>query len=187
MRSIIRFLIVAMVPMALLSCNKTLKTEQLPANIQIGASYYSQVTLQYEKGRHITTNYRRGVLLPINSKVRLLEINKKTILLQVEQSNHELLIKNALKHTGNDTIQAFNKLFGKNKVDLSGFSKMERENIKFGKVAKGMSKKAVIVAIGYPPQIQTPSLDVNQWTYWSSRWDRFIVHFDNGRVLKIQE
>ena len=168
-------------------CQKRLDDATLPANIKIGGIYYTQVSLQYEKGQHLTTNYRRGLLLPINSQVILKNINNKTIVVDVLPSHFELVIKNVPKHTGDNTTQAFTKLFAKNKLDLSGFSEQEREKINAGKVANGMQKKAVIAAIGYPPQTETPNLQVNQWTYWSSRFDRFIVYFENDRVTRIKD
>lgn len=172
---------------ALSGCKKTLKITELPASIVVGDSYFTQFSLQYEKNHFITTNYRRGILLPINSKVKLLGITNKTIEVEIDSPRIHLLIKNATKHTGDDTIQAFNKIFAKQKVNLRKFNKTERTQIASGKVIKGMRKKAVLAAIGHPPQIQTTSLNIDQWTYWSSRFNRFIVHFKNNRVTHIQE
>jgi hypothetical protein len=45
----------------------------------------------------------------------------------------------------------------------------------------------IIVAIGYPPITETPKLNVDRWTYWNSRFDRFIVRFENDRVARIQD
>ncbi|MDD5320072.1 MAG: hypothetical protein PHD43_05555 [Methylococcales bacterium] len=182
-----RLIVVVIALFVTTGCTKKLDDATLPANIKIGDVYYTQVSLQYEKGQHVTTNYRRGLLLPINSQVILKDITNKTIVVDVLPVHFELVIKNAPKHTGDNTTQAFAKLFAKNKVNLSGYSELEREKIKAGQVAKGMQKKAVIAAIGYPPQTETPNLQVNQWTYWSSRFDRFIVYFENDHVTRIQD
>jgi len=163
------------------------KPEQLPAGIQLGETYYTQVTMMYEKGVYRTTNYRRGTLLEVNTPVELLEIGPKVIKLKLLQSNIELLVKSVPKHTGGDAYQVFSKLLAKQKVSLSGFALQERGNIKRGTVEKGMSKEAVKVAIGYPPIIRTPSLESKEWTYWSSRFNTFIVHFENGKVSRIQD
>jgi hypothetical protein len=48
-----------------------------------------------------------------------------------------------------------------------------------------MSKKAVLAAIGYPPQHVTPSLEGNDWTYWSNLFNRFVIHFKNDKVEDI--
>lgn len=187
MRLFVNLFVPVLLAISLSACQKPLKPEELPSSIQIGSDYYTQFVIRYEKGTHVTTNYRRGASIPVNTKVKLLEITNKSIKVRLEPGKQELVVKNAIKHTNDDTVKAFEKLFGKNKVNLSGFSKLERENIKNGTVAKGMRKKAVLVAIGYPPQIETMSLDSDQWTYWSSKWNRFIVHFKNGKVDKIQD
>ncbi|MDF1584148.1 MAG: hypothetical protein RQ733_12835 [Methyloprofundus sp.] len=163
------------------------KPEQLPKEVQLGETYYTQVTMMYEKGVYRTTNYRRGTLLKVNTPVELVEIGPKVIKVKILASNAELLIKSVVKHTGDDGYQAFAKLFAKQEVNLSRFKRMERDNIKQGTLVKGMSKEAVKVAIGYPPIVRTPSLDSNKWTYWSSKFNTFIVHFENDKVSRIQD
>lgn len=187
MRRLIHLFVTVLLLLTLSACQKPLKKEELPPSIQIGSDYFTQFVIRYEKGTHATTNYRRGASIPVNTRARLLEITNKTIKVELESNHQQLLVKNVSKHTGDDTVKAFEKLFGKSKVNLSGFTKLEKEHIKSGTVAKGMRKKAVLVAIGYPPQVETMNLDSNQWTYWSSRWNKFIVHFKNDKVVKIQD
>ena len=50
-----------------------------------------------------------------------------------------------------------------------------------------MSKDAVIVAIGYPPITETTNLDSNLWVYWSGRYNKFNVHFKDGKVSKVED
>lgn len=182
-----RGLIVIIALLVTTGCPRKRDETTLPNEISIGGVYFSQVSLQFEKGRHLTTNYRRGVLLPINTQVILQEITDDEILLEILSSHAKLRIENVQKYTGDDTTQAFSKLFAKNRVDLSQFSALEKEKINAGQVANDMRKKAVIAAIGYPPITETLTLESNQWTYWSSRFNRFIVHFENDRVTQIQD
>ncbi|RLA23378.1 MAG: hypothetical protein DRQ62_06430 [Gammaproteobacteria bacterium] len=163
------------------------KPEQLPTGVQLGETYYTQMTMMYEKGVYRTTNYRRGTLLAVNTPVELLEIGANVIKVKLTQTNTELLVKSVTKHTGDDVYQTFAKLFAKQEVNLSRFNRLERDNIKKGTVAKGMSRAAVKLAIGYPPIVRTPSLDSNEWTYWSSRFNTFIVHFENDKVSRVQD
>lgn len=186
MMDIIRYLFVITVLMAS-NTGFALTNATLPLEIKPGAFYYTQVTIQYEKGRHLTTNYRRGALISVNTQVRLEEINDDEILMEILPDLTKLRIENVAKHTGDTTVQAFTKLFNKNRIDLSRFSKLEQEAIQAGRVVKDMSKQAVITAIGYPPITQTPTLQGSRWTYWSSRFNRFVVEFKNDRVVQIQE
>ncbi len=187
MRRLLPIMLVVLLAMTVASCNKAIKPEELPPSIQLGADYYTQFVIRYEKGAHLTTNYRRGASIPVNTKVKLLEITEKTILVDVLPNHMQLLVKNVFKYTDDDTFQAFAKLFNKNPVDLSVFTPLERKHIESGSVAKGMSKKAVLTAIGYPPHVGTASTDADQWTYWSNRFNKFIVHFQDGKVSSIQD
>ena len=184
-------LLVMVFPLVLFlnACNKMARQpEVLPESIQIGDTYYTQFALRFEKGHFRTTNYRKGTLLPINSNVTLLDIDKKVIKVNIEASQHELIVKNAPKHVGGDAYFYFDKLFARQKVNLATFTREERAFIEKGKVGVGMRKDAVIAAVGYPPSHGTPSLSHNSWSYWKTRWgDKFIVNFKNGIVVKVMD
>jgi hypothetical protein len=187
MQIVTRGLLLLWVMLSLVSCNKALKPEELPTNISVGATYYTQYVIRYEKGTYLTTNYRRGASIPVNTPVKLLNITSKTIEVQVDNPSQKLLVKNVEKHTGDDIYRAFDKLFAKKKVNLSKFTALERTQIDNGTVAIGMSKGAVIVAIGYPPITETANLDSNTWVYWSGRFNRFNVVFKDGKVIKVED
>jgi len=48
----------------------------------------------------------------------------------------------------------------------SKFNGEEKENIKKGTIAEGMSKEAVLMAYGYPPSHRTAALASDEWAYW---------------------
>jgi hypothetical protein len=184
MRIYIRGLIVVMLGLALVACNKKLTSNELPANVSVGGAYYSQVVMHYEKNVYPTTNYQVGAMIPVNTQVNLLEMNEKTIEITVN-GGQKLTVKNFEKHTGDTTVQAFNKLFAKQKVNLDQFSALEKDHIASGTVAVGMSKKAVTTAIGYPPITKTFNLTADSWVYWRHRFNTFSVNFKNGKVSDI--
>lgn len=55
-----------------------------------------------------------------------------------------------------------------------------------GGVTKGTSKKAVIVALGYPPKHKTSTIESDQWRYWNGRHGTFLVHFKDDKVTEVQ-
>ena len=183
-RGIQRFIVILLL-LWLGACARQYKPGELASDIEIGGTYYTQFSLFEEKNEFRTTNYRRGALIPINTPVTLVSIDRKRIVVRLTENAQPLTVVNMQKHTGEDSQQAFRKIFGKRKVDLSRFSPEERESILAGQVRKGMSKKAVLAAIGYPPPSRTPSLRSDEWTYWSSRFDRFVVRFRNDKVIDI--
>lgn len=157
---------------------------------RIDSIYYTKYTLSHEKGHYLSTNYHKGVLLPVNSKVMIKKINKEVIQTEIIASGESLTIingrKQSRKYTKERTGDIFAKTFSKTPVDLSRFTDFEKRNIAAGKVEKGMSKEAVIVAYGYPPKVETPSLDSNEWLYWISKFDRLRITFENNKVSSIK-
>jgi len=151
-----------------------------------GDKLYTQFSLMYEKNVHRTTNYRKGILLPVNSEVLLVKKSRSKIVVALE-GGQRLTIDNIEKYSGENIDGIFSRTFSPQKVDLTPFSELERSAIAAGEVKIGMSKKAVIVAIGYPPKHKTPSLESNQWRYWRNRFGTFVVHFEDGRVTRIQD
>jgi hypothetical protein len=181
----IRFLLIATILAGLAACAKKLGPADLAPGISPGEVYYTQFSLFQEKNRYRTTNYRRGSLIPINTPVILNSIDSKNIQITLRDSGQKITLENVQKHTGEDSQQAFKKILGKRKVDLSAFTPDEQTRILAGQVKAGMGRKAVLAALGYPPQTATASLELNDWTYWSSRYNRFIVRFRNDKVAEV--
>jgi hypothetical protein len=48
-----------------------------------------------------------------------------------------------------------------------------------------MSKKGIMIALGYPVPSFTPSPDADEWHYWKNRFAKCIIHFKDGKVDKI--
>lgn len=69
---------------------------------------------------------------------------------------------------------------------LAGFPARMREAIQASRVAKGMSKEQVLMAVGYPVSSENPTLDAPLWRYWLSSFSEFQVLWDDkGRVKDI--
>lgn len=78
------------------------------------------------------------------------------------------------------------QITSKTPVSYDPLSGVDQKGIKNGEVYRGMSKKGVLVALGYPAAHRTPSLDSDTWTYWTNRFDTIDVHFsDSGKVREV--
>lgn len=176
---------VLVVAVSLGGCGKDLKNAAPAASVQPAQIYYTQFSLFQEKDNYRTTNYRKGILIPINTPVTLQAMESDEAKLTLVDSGRPLTIENVIKYTKDEMPIAFTKIVAPTKVDLSKFNADEKAAILAGEVRKGMSKKAVLAAIGYPPQHETPSLDGDSWTFWANRYNRFIVRFKNGKVDQI--
>ncbi len=68
-------------------------------------------------------------------------------------------------------------------AQTEGLSEMEIDAIKKGVLVKGMSKRAVFICYGRPPEHYTPQLAANAWYYWMNKLNRVEIKFDqDGRL-----
>lgn len=146
---------------------------------EIDKSYFTKHNFMFEKGRHVTTNYWRGELVPINSKVKVLAIGGKTM--TVEYKGQIIKIKNIAKHTKKTIEQIADNLLSATPVNVSGkFAK----SIQFGEMRFGMTKQEVLMTRGYPPAHKTISTESDRWIFWSSRFVQQTIIFENGRLTQ---
>jgi hypothetical protein len=152
---------------------------------------YTAHSIWYENpGKVWSTNYKKGVLLPAGSAIKNVTRSKKAIQFAAVDTDIAFKIVFVSKHHPGVSIgdiylrftteQTFEEL-------TSEFSESEIEAIKAGKYAEGMSKGAILVSQGYPPEISTPSTDLDAWRYWRHRFATFVLHFDEaGKVESIE-
>jgi hypothetical protein len=149
--------------------------------------FYTKSNIWYEKSEKIlSTNYHKGAMIPIGTKVEVLKSNRKKIEFRDSASGTVFKIKLVKKYTDLNPDEFFNRYFSKdnllNSGEFNSLSPMEKEAVKAGRIEKDMSKAAVLLAYGYPPTHRTPSTDQDTWTYWVSRLGNFLVQFEGGKV-----
>jgi hypothetical protein len=155
--------------------------EQAP---RVGQEYYLRNCIWYENGTHDTTNYTRGALLPINTKVTLVSLGSDGMSIRVDTTGEQVQIKNTGKYTRKSMVTIARNMLSPSEVSLEGFPREIADAIRSGEMRLGMTKQQVIMARGWPPAHKTPSLDQNTWMYWSSR---FIIHsiaFKDGKLVE---
>jgi hypothetical protein len=67
---------------------------------------------------------------------------------------------------------------------IAGFPPRIRDAIKAQKIATGMTREQVLMAIGHPISDETPDLS-GPWKYWVWSFSPFTVTFKGDRVTKI--
>ncbi len=158
-----------------------------------GKTYYTRTNIWYEKANDIlSTNYHRGAILPIGTKVSIHNINNRRIQFTPDGSTQMFAIINDKKTNTIGIEELFNRYFSTEPVEIGTgdyyqASEADRENIKSGTIALGMSKKAVLMAYGYPPTHRTPLLTSNIWYYWYARLHKVNVFFKDDKVFKIEK
>jgi hypothetical protein len=139
-----------------------------------------------EKGKRLySVNYQLESLMPACTRVKILSVTNKRMEFEVEGgTKYEYIFHDSMK----DPIpRHLDRYFGKacprKKIDaLTG---VNRRGFKEGKILPGMTKDALILAVGYPPEHATPSLQSQTWKYWRNRFATTNVHFAGGKVAKL--
>ena len=134
--------------------------------------------------RLYAANFQQPGLIPICSEVTLLMMFTDKMYFRVNETGKEYwyLDYDATKEPLSTNLSHY---FGEScpKSELDGLSAVEKEGVRLGIPKKGMSKQALVLAIGYPLRRDTPSLDDVVWRYWVSRFSSFTVHFDGSGVV----
>lgn len=159
----------------------------IPAAEEGGPQYTAYNTWYERRERMQSTNYSDGILLPAGTQVTAVRLSRGKLSFIAVDSSEKFVVDFVGRHHPGVSADEFRERFitPKNFSALTkGFSKQEIEAIKAGEVRKGMSKKAVLVARGYPPETKTPSTEMNTWVYWHSRPRSYEVTFVNGKVVR---
>lgn len=149
----------------------------------VGADFYTRYSFHYERGRHLTTNYARGSLVPINTRVKLVSMTDDELVLQRLDSGDRVRVKNVEKHSRKPTAEVARLLLSAEKMPVDQQPVDIAVAIQHGELCEGMTKEQAIMARGYPPEHRTPSIDADKWVYWSSRFIRHTITFKDGRLL----
>ena len=148
---------------------------------------YTQVNLHPDanRGRLYALNFQRAGLLPLCSEVEILSIKKKAMKFRVKSTGLKYSYITHRRIEGG-LAEVIPRYFGSqcNDDKVSSLSKLDRKGVKDGQVLKGMTKRGVEYAIGYPPRHRTPSPDLNTWVYWVNRYKTMAVTFNAKGVVE---
>jgi outer membrane protein assembly factor BamE (lipoprotein component of BamABCDE complex) len=88
-------------------------------------------------------------------------------------------------------MPSFSSLFAESEYDefnLKELTAEEVKSIKQGILTVGMSKEAVLISYGTPPEHQTKNLSNERWYYWMDKHDKKLICFDeNDRAVRCED
>ncbi len=149
---------------------------------------YTAYNIWYERPDRIwSTGYEKGALLPAGTEVRILKRRGKELVFEGSESHTKLTLRWVRKHHPGVSWETFVNRFLTTKrfEDLTaGFTPEEIEAIRLGEIRLGMSKQAVLVSRGFPPEIRTHGIQANVWIYWRDRFRNYKVEFEDDRVVQ---
>ena len=157
--------------------------------VEGGGPTYLMTNLHPDARRRMTslnaTSPRGGTLLPICTPVTLERINGRTIIFRADTTGLRYIYQ-LHRSTRAPIEEHVQRYFGTQCPNMAAMTPEDQAGIQNGQVYQGMTKQGVIMAIGYPPEHQTPTLEADTWTYWATGNNRFEVYFANGVVSGIR-
>lgn len=167
----------------------------LPSGAKAGGPMYTTYNMWYEAPNRIwAVNYKRGNILPAGTLVKDIGIFKEEyyphqyITFRRVSDNQTFKVYFRRKFHPGKSIEDYRQLmFSKQSFQqqTAGMSEREISAITRGVLVTGMSKQAVQMSYGVPPQHRTPDLSANIWRYWTSRMvDKDVCFGLDGRTIK---
>ena len=179
-------LLATAVAMAAGGCRRAGPTIKYP----IGSMLYTQTNLHPDEARGTlsSVNYQQQGLIPLCTPIRLDDVNRRemrfTTLSNGRQYRYEF------HRSLREPVDVHMDLYFAPGCDDSWQSTLgeaDQAGIRDGRIYEGMTRRGVILAIGYPPSHATPNINDSVWRYWSNRMNTFEVHFNGDVVLGFRE
>ena len=146
--------------------------------------WFEQPTKMY------STNYQKGNMLPAGSEVKEVSRSSKKVEFVDVKTNMKFSVEFFAKHHPGVKPEQWIDRFLTTR-DFSaltrGLTADEIKAIKAGQVKVGMSRKAVLVSVGYPPEIATANPDLDVWKFWRDRFRNYQVKFTSGKVSSSEQ
>lgn len=152
-----------------------------------GATSYTLTNMHADRrGRVISTNYTGGARIPICTPIVIDRVNSRQVRFHNAQTGQRYTyIMHRSARTPID--QHVTRYFGNGCPNITAMSPADQSGIQSGRVYQGMTKQGVILAIGYPPEHRTPTLEQDVWRYWGTRNRSYEVYFSGGVVTGIRQ
>ncbi|MEM9070105.1 MAG: hypothetical protein AAGE52_16480 [Myxococcota bacterium] len=129
--------------------------------------------------------WRGTSVLPACTKVQLTDVGSREV--RFRDANTGQRYRYLLHRSARTNVEEhINRYFGSACPNLSAYAPVDQQGIQQGVVLPGMSREAVVIALGYPPEHRTPTLEQATWTYWGER-GHVEVTFSGDHVASIND
>ena len=126
------------------------------------------------------------VVIPAGTEIDVIKHGWRGFVFTYDGGNKKVTFEFQKKRMGMSMDEYIEKITSDKPVKYTKLSKQDKKGIADGKAYKGMTKKGVMIALGYPAAHRTPSLDAKTWVYWGNRFRTIAVQFnDAGKVIQI--
>lgn len=155
----------------------------------IQAQLYTLTNLHPDarRSRMFSMNYLQDGLIPVCTPVVFNEVDDDHVYFTVTETGARF--EYLYRDSGEPFDVNINKYFGPScdRAAIATMSAVDQQGIQEGAILPGMTKRGVTLAVGFPPPVRTPTLDLDTWTYWQSRVNRLEVYFTGGVVTGVRD
>jgi len=151
------------------------------ATLQSG---YACCNLRYDGDQIKDSNLGQLPFTAAGTPVRVKTIDDNVAQVDVDGRPMRMVLENR----GAETIQQWlaRIVVGEDpRTRLAAFPPAVRDAIRAGKLAKGMTREQVIMAVGYPQTSDKLPLDGPHWRYWWSGFSPYYVYWSRDKVSRI--
>jgi len=131
-----------------------------------------------ERSRLYAVNFQQAGLIPVCSEVEYLGLGRKSLKFRVVATHrdYEYVDHKAAAEPFPDHLRRF---FGPScpRAEIDSLSELDRKGVREGRAIEGMTRRAVILAMGHPPRHVNPDPNAPTLMYWRNRFNRVEIQF----------
>ena len=160
-----------------------------------GKTFTLQHNLHVRDNEAEWQNYIEGDFVDLGSKVTVKTIDHKQATLVFE--NPARTVKLDIADANPDATVVLDHMLGATAPSLKGLGKTDLTGIKQAVILEGMTRKAVFLAVGYPPYSYTPPFrhdsavnhdpKAEELTYMKGTYDFLKITFTKDKVSDIED
>ena len=153
----------------------------------VGQEVYTLTNLRPDEQnqRLYVVNYQQPGRIKVCTKVKIEKLNRKKMIFRIAESNRKYEYLHHRKAAPEGFDENIKKYFGPEcpQAEIDAMSAVNKEGIEKGRTKVGMTRRGVIIAIGYPPEHVTPDREYDEWSYWMNKFvTHRLVFGDDGKV-----
>jgi hypothetical protein len=158
-----------------------------------GKTFFLQFNLYNQRNVSWVNFIGNGKFIPIGTKVTVKKVDSDKLIFTAAGETTDFTFD--LDKCVPDIETIVDRTFGAAAPSLEGLSEADQSGVKIARIMKGMSRKGVFLAVGYPPmsyappfrttRADNPDLKAKQLSYLKNRFDFMIIEFEGDIVANI--
>ena len=119
------------------------------------------------------------VIIPVGTKIQIVKQGRRGFVFTYDNGSKKVTFEYHKTRMGMGMDEYIELITSSKPISYAKLSKQDRKGIADGRAYKGMTRKGVMAALGYPAVHRTPSLDAKTWVYWANRFRTVAVDFND--------